>query len=202
MQTLFQCFWRLRPPLTLLHQAKRHLASQIISHYEVINRGEKEVPEYFNFASDVLDRWTQVEKDGKRPPNGAFWWVSDQREEVKWTFEELGVLSRKAANVLLDPCSLQRGNRILVVLPKIPEWWLLNVACMRTGIVIIPGTPQLTAKDISYRLHASKAKCIVVSDALAPAVDSVVPECKFLKTKLLVSDSGRDGWLNFKDLLQ
>ncbi|XP_061456375.1 acyl-coenzyme A synthetase ACSM5, mitochondrial-like isoform X2 [Rhineura floridana] len=133
MKTLFKCFWSLRSPHTLLHQAKRHLISPIASHYEVINRGEKEVPKYFNFASDVLDRWTQVEKDGKRPPNGAFWWVSDQREEVKWTFEELGVLSRKAANVLLDPCSLQRGNRILVVLPKIPEWWLLNVACMRTA---------------------------------------------------------------------
>ncbi|XP_033023945.1 acyl-coenzyme A synthetase ACSM5, mitochondrial-like [Lacerta agilis] len=203
MKTLLRCFWRLRPPpCTLFHQAKRHLASPIISHYEAINHGEQDVPEYFNFARDVLDRWTQEEKDGKRPPNPAFWWVDDQSKEVKWSFEELGVLSRKAANMLADPCGLQMGDRVMVVLPKVPEWWLMNVACIRTGVVFIPGTPQLTAKDISYRLQASKAKCIVVGDALAPAVDSVLSECKFLKTKLLVSDSSRDGWLNFKDLVQ
>ncbi|XP_028562060.2 acyl-coenzyme A synthetase ACSM5, mitochondrial isoform X2 [Podarcis muralis] len=202
MKTLFKCFWNLRPPHTLLHQVKRHLASPITSHYEAINRCEQEVPKYFNFASDVLDRWTQVEKEGKRSPNPAFWWVDDQSKEVKWSFEELGVLSRKAANMLLGPCGLQRGDRIMTVLPRIPEWWLLSVACMRTGIVFIPGTPQLTAKDISYRLQASKAKCIVVSDTLAPAVDSVLSECNFVKTKLLVSDSSRDGWMNFKDLFQ
>ncbi|XP_034986392.1 acyl-coenzyme A synthetase ACSM5, mitochondrial [Zootoca vivipara] len=203
MKTLLRCFWSLRPPpYTLFRQAKRHLAHPIISHYEAINHGEQDVPEYFNFARDVLDRWTQEEKDGKRPPNPALWWVDDQGKEVKWSFEELGVLSRKAANMLVDPCGLQAGDRVMVVLPKVPEWWLMNVACIRTGVVLIPGTPQLTAKDISYRLQASKAKCIVVSDALAPAVDLVLSECTFLKTKLLVSDSSRDGWLNFKDLVQ
>ncbi|XP_066496511.1 acyl-coenzyme A synthetase ACSM3, mitochondrial-like [Tiliqua scincoides] len=201
MKTLLKCFWSLQSPGLFLRQARRHQASSIISHYEAINRGEQGVPEYFNFASDVLDNWTQMEKEGKRPPNAAFWWVDDHREEVKWSFEELGFLSRKAANVLVGPCGLQRGDRIVTILPRVPEWWLLNVACMRTGLVFIPGTSLLTAKDISYRLQASKAKCIVVSDTLAPAVDSVAPECSFLKAKLLVSESSRDGWLSFRDLL-
>lgn len=68
------------------------------------------------------------------------------------------------------------------------------------GIVFIPGTSQLTAKDILYRLQASKAKCIVTSDALAPAVESVMSECHFLKTKLIVAKGSRDGWLNLKEL--
>ncbi|XP_044289491.1 acyl-coenzyme A synthetase ACSM5, mitochondrial-like isoform X2 [Varanus komodoensis] len=70
------------------------------------------------------------------------------------------------------------------------------------GIVFIPGTSQLTTKDISYRLQGSKAKCIVVSDLLAPAVESAMAESKSLQTKLLVSESSREGWLNFKELLQ
>ncbi|XP_062999587.1 acyl-coenzyme A synthetase ACSM5, mitochondrial isoform X2 [Elgaria multicarinata webbii] len=123
-------------------------------------------------------------------------------KEVKWSFEELGILSRKTANMLTGPCGLQRGDRIMTVLPRVPEWWLLVLACIRTGVVFIPGTSLLTAKDISYRLQASKAKCIVVSEASAPAVDSVMSECKFLQTKLMVSDSSRDGWLNFKDLFE
>lgn len=49
------------------------------------------------------------------------------------SFEELGSLSRKAANVLSEVCGLQRGDRVVAVLPRVPEWWLLNVACMRAG---------------------------------------------------------------------
>nr|XP_060642598.1 acyl-coenzyme A synthetase ACSM5, mitochondrial-like [Anolis sagrei ordinatus] len=199
---LLKYFWRLRPPRLSLHQSKRCLTSPIVSHYDAINLGEQEVPEYFNFASDVMDRWMQMEKDGTTPLNPVFWWVNEQKEEVKWTYEELAVLSRKAANVLTGPCGLQRGDRLLMILPRIPEWWLLVLASIRTGIIFIPGTSQLTAKDISYRLQASKAKGIAVSDTLAPAVDSVASECKLLKTKLIVSKDGRDGWLNFKELLQ
>ncbi|XP_042336817.1 acyl-coenzyme A synthetase ACSM5, mitochondrial-like [Sceloporus undulatus] len=199
---LLKYIWRLRSPCMLPHQVKRCLTSPVVSYYDAINQGEQEVPEYFNFASDVMDKWVQVEKDEKTSPNTVFWWVNDQKEEVKWSYEELAVLSRKAANVLTGPCGLQRGDRLMIVLPKIPEWWLLVLASVRTGIIFIPGTSQLTAKDISYRLQSSKAKCIVVSDALAPAVDSVMSECTFLKTKLIVSNSSRDGWLNFKELFQ
>lgn len=68
------------------------------------------------------------------------------------------------------------------------------------GIVLIPGISQLSAKDILYRLQASKATCIITNDTLAPAVDSVASECQFLKTKLMVSKGSREGWLNFTDL--
>ncbi|KAM6423875.1 acyl-coenzyme A synthetase ACSM4, mitochondrial-like isoform 1-T1 [Liasis olivaceus] len=202
MKHLVKCFGGLQSPWVLLQQAKRCTASLIPSYYEAVIRGEQEVPEYFNFASDVVDKWSQEEKDGKRSHNPAFWWVNSQNKEVKWSFEELAFLSRKAANVLSGPCGLQRGDRIMAVLPRIPEWWLLILACIRTGVIFIPGTSQLTAKDISYRMEASRAKCIVVADTSVVAVDSILSECKFLKTKLIVSNRGRDGWLNFSDLFQ
>ncbi|NXD31290.1 ACSM3 synthetase, partial [Spelaeornis formosus] len=184
------------------HGNNRLFTSQIISYYESINRCEKKLPEYFNFASDVLDEWARLEKvDGKKTPNPAFWWINDEGEEVKWSFEELGSLSRKTANVLSVACGLQRGDRVIAVLPRVPEWWLLNVACMRAGIVFIPGTSQLTAKDISYRLQVSRAKCIITNDTLAPAVESVLLGSQFLKSKLIVGQGSRDGWLNLKELL-
>ncbi|CAI5792117.1 acyl-coenzyme A synthetase ACSM4, mitochondrial-like [Podarcis lilfordi] len=179
----------------------KRFASLNLSHYEAINRGDKEVPEYFNFASDVLDQWSKAEKDGSRASNPALWWIDGKGKEVRWSFEELGVLSRKAANVLSGPCGLQRGDRVVLILPRVPEWWLLNVACIRSGIVFMPGTPQLTAKDIQYRLQVSKAKCIITHDTLTPAVDSISSSCPFLKTKLLLSDGRSGGWLNFKELL-
>ncbi|XP_069066372.1 acyl-coenzyme A synthetase ACSM3, mitochondrial isoform X1 [Pleurodeles waltl] len=197
---------RKRTPVTTwrsFHKSYKACVAQNFSDYESIKQNYKsEVPEYFNFASDVLDNWTRMEKDGKKPSNPALWWIDDEGSEVKWSFEELGVFSKKVANILSDACGLKKNDRVIVILPRIPEWWLINVACIRAGIVLIPATSQLTAKDIHYRLQASKAKCIITSDTLAREVDSVVSDCHFVKTKLIVPEGRLDGWLNFKDLFK
>lgn len=84
-------------------------------------------------------------KDGERLSNPALWWVNDAGEEIKWSFEELGSRSRRAANILAGACDLQPGDRLLLILPRVPEWWLVNVACLRTGrcCVAVASTPSL-----------------------------------------------------------
>ncbi|XP_054549790.1 acyl-coenzyme A synthetase ACSM3, mitochondrial [Talpa occidentalis] len=199
-----KCFWRLAIPgsVRALHKDSRTVIPQNFSNYESMKRDFKlEIPEYFNFAKDILDEWTNSEKAGKRPSNPALWWINGHGKEVRWSFEELGSLSRKFANILTDACSLQRGDRVIVILPRIPEWWLANVACLRTGTVLIPGTTQLTQKDILYRLQSSNAKCIITSEDLAPAVDAVASKCENLHSKLIVSHKPREGWENLKELM-
>lgn len=73
---------------------------------------------------------------------------------------------------------------------------------MAQGVVMIPGVSQLTSKDLKYRLLASRAKSIITSDALAPKVDAISADCPSLQTKLLVSDTSRPGWINFRELLR
>ncbi|XP_070088240.1 acyl-coenzyme A synthetase ACSM3, mitochondrial isoform X5 [Equus caballus] len=200
-----KCFQRLAVPgsVRAVHKDYRIVTPQNFSNYESIKQDFKlEVPEYFNFAKDVLDKWTNTEKAGKRPSNPAFWWVSGNGKEVRWSFEELGSLSRKFANILAEACALQRGDRVIVILPRIPEWWLANIACLRTGTVVIPGTTQLTQKDILYRLQSSKAKCIITNEVLAPAVDAVASKCENLHSKLIVSQKPREGWGNLKEMMK
>lgn len=198
-------FQRLAIPgfIRLLHKDYRTVTPQNFSNYESMIRDFKlEIPEYFNFAHDVMDQWTNLEKAGKRPPNPAFWWINGKGEEVRWSFEELGSLSRKFANILTENCALQRGDRLIVILPRIPEWWLANVACLRAGIVVIPGTTQLTQKDILYRLQTSKAKCIITNEDLAPAVDAIASKCENLHSKLIVSENSREGWGHLKEMMK
>ncbi|XP_051857484.1 acyl-coenzyme A synthetase ACSM2A, mitochondrial-like [Antechinus flavipes] len=161
-----------------------------------------EMPEKFNFANDVLDHWAHMEKEGKKALTPALWWVSDKGNEVKWNYQELCDYTRQGANVLSNACGLQRGDRVIVILPRIPEWWLAITSCIRAGLVFIPGTTMLVAKDILYRLQTSKAKGIITNEALAPIVDAVAPDCPALKVKLLVSENKRDGWLDFRTLLR
>lgn len=67
---------------------------------------------------------------------------------------------------------------------------------------MIPGTSQLTEKDLKYRLQESRAKSIITSGSLAPRVDAISADCPSLQTKLLVSDGSRPGWMNFRALLR
>ncbi|XP_070811306.1 acyl-coenzyme A synthetase ACSM4, mitochondrial-like [Pituophis catenifer annectens] len=197
----FYTIWKKIP--RLVPRYSRYLSSPISAQYEAVSQGQEQLPEYFNFASDVLDKWTQIEKDGKRSSHPALWWINGRGGEVRWSFEEMGFHSRKVANILTDRCGLRKGDRIVVILSRNPEWWLVMMACIRTGIVAIPATSQLTAKDIEYRLQASGAKCLITTEALGSTVDSIAPRCTSLKTKLLVSSEGkREGWLNFDELLR
>uniref|UniRef100_A0A2K5N8F5 medium-chain acyl-CoA ligase n=1 Tax=Cercocebus atys TaxID=9531 RepID=A0A2K5N8F5_CERAT len=191
--------WLTKPPGRHFHKDRQKKTPLTLADLEAINRCNRQKNKNFNFAADVLDQWAQKEKTGERPANPALWWVNGKGDEVKWSFRELGSLSRKAANVLTKPCGLQRGDHVAVILPRIPEWWLVNVKKIRTGIVFIPGTIQLTAKDILYRLRASKAKCVVASKKMAPVVESIALECPDLKTKKLVSPQSRTGWLSFQE---
>ncbi|EPY86517.1 acyl-coenzyme A synthetase ACSM4, mitochondrial [Camelus ferus] len=201
-EKMFRLIWLTKPSGRCFHRDHQLWVPLTLDDFEAINRCERSLPKNFNFAGDVLDQWSRKEKTGERPASPALWWMNGKEDEVKWSFGELGSLSRKAANVLTKPCGLERGDRVAVILPRIPEWWLIIVACMRTGLVFMPGTTQLTAKDILYRLRASKAKCIVASEEVIPAVESIMSECPDLKTKLLVSPHNRSGWHSFQELLQ
>nr|XP_031543143.1 acyl-coenzyme A synthetase ACSM2B, mitochondrial [Vicugna pacos] len=186
--------WGSRIPKRTVHVHTRQLAS--------LQWGYQEVPPKFNFASDVLDHWADMEKAGKRHPGPALWWVNGDGDEVKWNFSQLSELSQQTANVFSGPCGLQRGDRVAVVLPRVPEWWLVILGCMRAGLVLIPGSIQLKPKDILYRLQVSNTRGIVAGDEVAQAVDTVAPDCPALKTKILVSAKSREGWLDFKTLLR
>lgn len=167
-----------------------------------------DVPEYFNFATDVIDKWAEKEKNTSNFRNGnpAFWLVDQPRKkEYQWSFEELAERSKRAANMLKYPGAIKKGDRVLCILPRLPQWWLVNIACMRLGAVLIPGTTLLTAKDIHHRLVRSEAKVIIADENTAAKVDQVVDGCPHLQTKIVVTESIRDsrlGWYNFNDLCQ
>jgi acetyl-CoA synthetase/medium-chain acyl-CoA synthetase len=145
---------------------------------------------YFNFARDVFDPWAQD------PSKLALWCVDDTGLDQKYTFAEIARKSRQAANVLTN-LGVERGDVVIVILPRIVDWWLINLACMRIGAVISPGTLQLTPKDIHYRIRAADACCIVTTSANANRVEQAVDGCPSLRYKVIVD--GSEWWKDASD---
>lgn len=171
--------------------------------YEAERRTFKlDQPQFYNFASDVIDRWAHTEQTSDvRGSLPAFWWVSGDGDELKWSFTELADKSKRVANMLTGPCRMSRGEPVVVLLPKLPQWWLLNIACARAGVVMVPSPPQLTAKDISYRLNSSQAKCVFVDSMAADKLDKVISDCPSVQTKVVVN-AQRPGWFEFNELFE
>ena len=104
-----------------------------------------ECREIFNFTRDVVECWAN-----QTPDATALWWVGSNGAERKYSFREITELGRRAADAL-HKSGVRRGDRVLVVLPRVPQWWIGLLGLIRLGAVPIPGTPLLTARDIDYR---------------------------------------------------
>jgi len=125
------------------------------------------VPERFSFPLDVFDKWGDRNKDGI----ALFW--TDGTIEKKLTFNELKNLSSKGAGAF-KKIGINKGDKVLVMLPNIPEWWEVMLGLMRLNAVPIPATTLLTAKDISYRLSAADIKAIIATDEEAQKIEEAV----------------------------
>jgi acetyl-CoA synthetase len=127
-----------------------------MSDYEAVRRSfQWERPELFNFALDVIDRHA-----AERPDALALLWSDEMGRERRFTFSQLKQQSVHAAQFLLS-LGMQRGDRVFILMPRVPEWWFVVLGCIRAGIVFMPGTPMLTPKDIRYRLSVSDAQGVI-----------------------------------------
>jgi acetyl-CoA synthetase/medium-chain acyl-CoA synthetase len=103
----------------------------------------------FNFAHDIVERWARL-----RPQELALWCVDEEGAERRFSFAELADQFRRASHHF-HQAGIRPGDRVLVMLPRVPMWWIGMLGLIRLGAVPIPATTLLTAKDIAYRVETA-----------------------------------------------
>ncbi|AHY45706.1 Acyl-coenzyme A synthetase/AMP-(fatty) acid ligase [Rubrobacter radiotolerans] len=154
-----------------------------------------ETPERFNFGRDVVDAW-----EADRP---AMLWVGADGSERRLTFGEFSLLSNRFANVFRD-LGVEKGDRVMVLMGKVPEWHAALVGLLKLGAVGIPCAPQLRAGDLAFRARHS-GSVLLLSDALdLEEAEKARPEMPDVKSFLLLNGDGeeREGWEPGRDLLE
>ena len=168
-------------------------AYQIGDYHETFRNFRLEVPERYNWAYEVFDRW------GRDPSKVAMVWVGNDAASREVTFRQLGERSRRAANALVG-LGVEPGDRVFIMLPRVVEWWEIVLGCVRARIVSVPGTSLLSPKDIAYRLNAAGVKMVVTDSENLEKIESVRSQCPTLEKVVVVGET--QGLASYEDLLR
>ena len=142
------------------------------------------IPENFDFARDIVDKWAELE-----PDKLALLYCNDFNEERRYTFADISYLSKKAAQYFIN-LGIKKGDRVLTLLRRRAEYWIIAVALHRIGAVVVPASIQLTKKDILYRLKNAHVKALIAIDDsfVLKQIDGIKEDAEELKNVIIVSD--------------
>jgi acetyl-CoA synthetase/medium-chain acyl-CoA synthetase len=152
-----------------------------------------EVPEKFNWGTDVIDVWGR--EIGDEPALVHF---RDGREVKKLTFSDVSRASGQLANYFLRH-GVTKGDAVMLMLPNTPMLWLSVVALVKTGAVVVPTAPTLTEKDIEYRIATANVKGIITDVGNSVKFDTVASKSRRLLSFLARSEetgATPDAWLD------
>jgi acetyl-CoA synthetase len=156
--------------------------------YDLV-RKEFRWPELTNF-NWALDYFDTMAKGNSQP---ALWIVDENGEELKLSFEQMSHRSNQVANFLRKQ-GVERGDRIIVMLPNVVAMWEVMLASMKLGSVVIPAATLLTPEDLSDRLTRGKARHVITNASFTERFKTLEGDYS-----RIVVDSPVAGWVHYAD---
>ena len=163
------------------------------SYEKIRSSHDLKCPDNFNFGFDIIS-----DKYGKSEKTALIAIQKSTKKVQKISYKKLNENSSKFANALKN-FGIKKKDNILVILPRIPEWYYCILGCSKVGAVAIPCTKMLKAKDIEYRAKKSNAKIIISTSESSSEINKIKDNCKSLKYKILVKDK-KDDWYNYDEI--
>ena len=95
---------------------------------------------------------------------------------------------------------LQKGDKLLIMMPRLIEAYITYIAAIKAGFVVIPSSEMLREKDIDYRIGHGEVKAIVSYEPYIGQFDGV--EAVESLQKFVLSERSVHGWTNLKTALE
>jgi benzoate-CoA ligase family protein len=149
------------------------------------------VPREYNFAADILERNLRAGRGHKAAyvdPRGS------------WSF---GQLADRAARFgqALRALGIRREERILLCLLDTIDWPTAFLGAIKAGVVPVPVNTLMTEDDYRFMLADSRARALVVSEAVYPKFEHIIKANADLGL-VVVSGDNTHGHRGFEDLIQ
>lgn len=108
-------------------------------------------PKQYNFVSEI-------EKFAQNPDRLALKWENEEGETKEVTYSSLMKAANRIGNVFKDE-GLQKGDVVLVIVPRIIEAYQVYLAALKLGLTILPSSEMLRQRfaipDQAWRRKSS-----------------------------------------------
>lgn len=123
-------------------------------------------PEFYNITSEM---------ENHDPGKTALKWLSEQGDYEEISYGDLLAGANRLAGGL-SGLGLNKGDRVLVMMPRHINAYVIYVACLKLGLTIIPSSEMLRAKDLAYRLRHSGARAVIAWHNATGEADNIDEE--------------------------
>ena len=129
-----------------------------------------------NAAFNAIDRHLHNERANKI----ALYAISENRQLKEFTFKEIADTANKLAWALRS-LGVEKGDRVFIFLPRIPELYISTLAITKLGAIAGPLFSAFGPDALRDRLLDSEAKVIITNSALKKKlkeIDQPLPDLK------------------------
>src|SRR5581483_2961713 len=115
---------------------------------------------------------------------------------------ELADQARAFARGLLTR-GVRSGDRVLIMLPRIPQWYFAMLGAMRIGAVPMPAPNLLTSRDIAYRIQRGEPVAAVTNASGTAKIDAITETLASLHSRICWApgEATAPGWESLDDLM-
>ena len=164
-------------------QTPRHERHNMTDYQQARRDFTWEVAEDYNFAMDTIGDWA------RDPEKLAMLWVGADGSEERYSFTHFDEQSSRAAHAF-EKLGITKGDRVLLMLPRVVEWWETMLGLMKLGAIGIPCTTLLTPKDIAYRAEVAEAVALITDVSGVEKLNQVRAQCPTIRTVISVGEPG------------
>jgi acetyl-CoA synthetase len=150
-----------------------------------------------NITENCIDRHLVTKAD---QPAILFEPNNPDEDSIAISYRQLHERVCKMANVLKSK-GIQKGDRVVIYMPMIPELAVSLLACARIGAVHSVVFAGFSSSALAARINDCEAKAVMTSDgsfrgaktiAIKAIVDEALKNCTTVETVLVVNRTGED----------
>ena len=116
---------------------------------------------------------------------------NESGERTERTYADLRDDMNRFANVLADE-GVGEGDRILLLLPRHPDVFSIQLGMLKRGAILVPCSSMLSTKDIEYRATDCEATGVVCHASLVDMVEPVIDDTALETLVVLDGDASGD----------
>jgi benzoate-CoA ligase family protein len=150
-----------------------------------------DLPHQFNVATYFIDRNVQEGRGSKTAIE-----CGEQRISYSHLLEQVN----RAGNALRD-LGVRAEERVLILLPDVPEFLVSFFGIIKMGAVAVPVNTLLRAHEYEYIVNDTRARIAIVSDGLLSQVEQIPREQRRFLKEIIVAGATRAGYMSFSELL-